>query len=292
MYQQSLFHRDLSWESSAQVLAVRWNGFQPELVCTIDSDDEIRRFSFSSDLEFEVDTGKHCIGTWEDGKHVPCPVNARVTRFSCCDSCAQETIPDQRCIFEPRCQGDSCLVNGRLGESIPFCSRPHSLYLANYHDRMKIGMTASDRISDRLIEQGADAYIRIATTENRFDAREMEKALSRKHGIRQSFNAMEILRMTTVRIDQSTLHRESRGLIMKMMADDIKPALPLTILDNYPIILPLRSVPKETSTSGLHIGKTIGMKGRFLYYDHGGPRALNLGDLPSRTIRFNPSSFL
>ena len=56
-------------------------------------------------------------------------------------------------------------------------------------------MTASDRIRDRIIEQGADAYIRIATTENRFDARAMEKNLSKKYFIRQSFNAMEILRM-------------------------------------------------------------------------------------------------
>lgn len=292
MHQQSLFHQDLTWDRSAHVLAVRWEGFRPTLVCSVPEDTAPLALQFSKSLEFEISAEKECIGIWDHTNHTACPTSVRVSRFSRCDSCGADMIPDQRCIFEPRCRGDSCLVEGHSGEMIAFCSRPHSLYLASYLDKLKIGMTASERVRRRCIEQGADAYIEIASTENRFDARQLEKELSREYGIRQSYNTMEFLRMTVSRIDRDAIHDTLLKTLGSM--DTLHTPVPVSIhdLDDYPVSLPLRSVPRETSTSGLHFGKIVGMKGRNLYYESNGLRALNLTDIPSRKIQFNSSSFL
>ena len=290
MRQQSLFHGDIHWEQEAHVLSLRWSDFTPHLLCSATDDGRVMDLTFEESLEMEVSNEKSCIGSWNGPDHIPCPTSSRVGRFPRCDSCADEVIPDQRCIFEPRCLGDSCLVDGHHGERIGFCSRPHFVYLAFYSDRIKIGMTSLDRLRQRCIEQGADAYVPLVHTQNRFDARSREKELARTYSLRQSFSNQELLRMTTSTHDRSEMERNVRALLsaMGMAHDDL--AGDLTFLEDYPLTLPLRSVPRETTTPGIHFGKKIGIKGRFLYYESSGLRALNVVDIPSRRICFNAAS--
>ncbi len=292
MHQKSLFHDSIHWELEAHALSLSWKNFTPHLICSIISDSSIRAFTFSHTLDMELTNDKICTGRWEESSHVPCPTSYRTSRFQRCDQCADPMVPDQWCIFEPRCRGDSCLVAGHLGESITFCSRPHAVYLAFYLDHVKIGMTSQERVRPRCIEQGADAFLVIAHTGNRYEARQLEKQLARSHSLRQSFNNTEILRMTKNRIDPQKIESISEKTLTEMRKSGISVGMDLQFLDGYPITFPFRSIPRETTTSGLHIGKISGIKGRFLYYESNGLRALNINDIPARKIHFNATSFL
>jgi len=161
------------------------------------------------------------------------------------------------------------------------------VYVAFYGTRVKIGMSAQMRVRKRCIEQGADAFSRIVRTSNRYEARRIEKEISRKLSLRQSFSVQEILRMTTSKIDYHAIDYVFDDLLGKLKVfRNIEPEA-LVLLKNYPITFPLRSLSRETTTPGLHLGKIRGIKGRLLFYESGGLNALNISDIPSRRIRFN-----
>ena len=288
LHQKSLIYPNIEWENLCHVIGLKWRGFLPVLTCrSLDGENRIDDHPLRGRIELHVSGEKTCIGRWKDGKYQPCPTNARVTRFPRCDACAEDIIPDQNCIFEPRCHGNSCHVEGHTGERVEFCARPHAVYIAFYLNNPKVGMTSGGRVEERLIEQGADAYFLVTETDDRLSAREIEKRLSRALHIRQSYSAGELLRMTHQTIRREFIEEHSRELAKEIKKEmDFSPG-PLRHLRNYPISLPLRSVPRETSTAGLHMGDVIGVKGRFLYYNTGGISALNITELVSRKIHFN-----
>jgi len=98
--------------------------------------------------------------------------------------------------------------------------------------------------------------------------------------------------MTKNRIDPQKIESISEKTLTEMRKSGISVGMDLQFLDGYPITFPFRSIPRETTTSGLHIGKISGIKGRFLYYESNGLRALNINDIPARKIHFNATSFL
>lgn len=278
----------MEWENRCHVIGMKWKGFLPMVLCrSLDGENRVMEIPFGERIEMHVSAEKTCIGHWKEGEYLPCPTNARVIRFSRCDACSEDIIPDQNCIFEPRCHGNFCLVSGHAGERVDFCARPHVVYIAFYLDNPKVGMTSGGRIEERLIEQGADAYFVVAEVEDRLSARMMEKRLSRALHIRQSYSNGEVLRMVHQPLRQDFIDEVATrlaGEIEEKMG--INPGA-LHHLRDYPISTPLRSVPRETSTAGLHIGDVIGVKGRFLYYNAGGISALNITELVSRRMEFN-----
>ena len=56
------------------------------------------------------------------------------------------------------------------------------------------------------------------------------------------------------------------------------------LLDEYPIE-PLASMPKLAKIEGKHKGNVVGLKGKFLIYQNGGLKAINLQRVPGRTIQ-------
>lgn len=292
MKQTTLFHQDLKWQHTSHVLALRWDEFRPSLIIT-------RNDSTPGSLELHPDDGlamdisneKHCVGRMDNTRIVQCPNHARVTRYQRCDECSDPHIPDQRCIFEPRCQGASCLVEDHLGESIEFCSRPHVVYLAFYGGSVKIGLSSGRRIRKRCIEQGADAFAVIAHAENRYQGRSIEKQLGREFGIRQSYSNHEFLRIISRKVKAREISERYREMTSSLNGNPLAEVGDLELLEGFPIDLPLRSIPRETTTPGLHMGKIYGIKGRFLIYESGGLSALNISDIPSRMISYNPAPY-
>jgi hypothetical protein len=293
MRQTTLFSTDHSLQREYHVLSLRWTGFTPNLLCVEEGGGgghgSVVEVSFPTELALDVSNEKYCIGRWDGQDHRPCPDNARVTRFNQCDACADDFIPDQQCIFEPKCDGRSCLVEGHFEESIGFCSRPHVVYLAFYGKNPKIGMSSGTRIRRRCIEQGADAFALVTSTEGRREARRIEKQLGKELGIRQSYSSRELLRLARSSINRDEiiggyhqLSRDIENIIEKSVKD-------LEFLSEYSAPIPLRSIPRETTTPGPHHGTALGIKGRFLFYDSGGLSALNIGDLPSRRIHIRIS---
>jgi hypothetical protein len=157
------------------------------------------------------------------------------------------------------------------------------VYLAFFGRLVKVGMTSLKRSRKRAIEQGADAYAVIKELPNRLAARNFEKHISSKYGIKQAHSSKEILREMTREVDGDLIKANLTSLMIQMR-DELDNIPELRFLDSYPIELPLRRVPVLRASASRHVGKVIGVKGRFLIYEHSGLYALDLSDLVGRKI--------
>ncbi len=254
-----------------------WDGFEPHLECFDSESSQMMEFDLE-DVEFSVSRKKTCIGLFDDdGKYVSCPKQASVSRFSQCPDCAGESwIPHQECIFEPRCEGEQC--------DLDFCKREHVLYIAFYDTRMKIGMSSTRRIEQRLIEQGADAFSIIGKWPNRKKAREAENEFSTKLRIPQSHRQEQLLLSLSRPVDAHGI--EERFIALKETLGErhnLSPE-PLQWLAGYPVELPLHDAPRLVESWGSHKGGLVGMKGRWLIFESDGIKALNLHDITSRFL--------
>ncbi len=252
-------------EKVVHVVSFRWKVFTPVLEA-FDGDD-ISEIDLGI-LDLNVSKEKTCVGSFEDG-YSPCPDSRVVSTFNQCQECAPSSIPKLECIFEP---------SGCEGCPGGFCQDEHSVYLA-FHDKYpKIGMTRKDRLKQRMIEQGADAYALLATLENRLEARREERSLSQQLGISQRARGDKILQRLSRKLDRS-------GIIT--IYESVKrrtPAGELRFLKGYPLSEPLRAVPRLRPTSGIHRGVMVGIKGRYLIYNSSGLQVLDLSGLPGRMM--------
>ncbi|MBN1678410.1 MAG: DUF2797 domain-containing protein [Candidatus Thermoplasmatota archaeon] len=258
-------------------LEYHWEEFEPHLGCYDTSERKVCELDLE-DVRFRVSKQKTCVGYWDDdGRYVLCPRNAPVTRFSQCPDCSREVfLPDQECIFEPKCDGELC--------GIEFCSREHLLYIAFYDTRMKIGMSSSRRVEERLIEQGADAYSVIGKFSGRKRARTHEKKISERLGIPQAYRQELLLRNLSRPLDTHGILGRLEGLRMTLReAYGLSPE-PLVWLRDYPIELPLAEVPRLEQSWGEHSGEYVGIKGKWVIFDDRGLKALNLSDFPGRFL--------
>jgi hypothetical protein len=268
----------LSKESQTiHALEFHWQEFEPHLLCYDTSEHEECEFDLE-DVDFSVSENKVCIGSWDDeGSYRPCPKQTPVTKFAQCQECSREFfIPDQECLFEPKCHGEKC--------DWEFCKREHMLYIAFYDTRMKVGMSSSRRIDKRLIEQGADAYSVIGKFPDRLEARETEKKISARLRIPQFYRQEVLLHNLTRPVDTMGIEGRLEGLRITLgEAFKLKPE-PLKWLTRYPIDLPLRQVPRLEPSPGRHRGERVGIKGKWMVYESEGLKALNLSDLPARFL--------
>ncbi|MFO7791753.1 MAG: DUF2797 domain-containing protein [Candidatus Saliniplasma sp.] len=253
-------------EKEVHVVSYRWDSFSPELK-VFDGNDLIE--VDLGKIDFNVSQEKTCIGSFEDG-YTPCPHERNVDNFNQCSGCAPESIPNLECIFEPQNCSD---CEGR------FCEGEHAVYLAFHGYHTKIGMTKKSRIKTRLIEQGADAYSLLATLPHRKDARDEEKRLSEKLRISQRVSKKRKLKTLSKKVDKESIRTGYRSVKNRI------PTGKLIFLNDYPISLPLRAVPRYRPTPGLHRGQMVGIKGEFLIYENNGLQALNLMDLLGRRMK-------
>jgi hypothetical protein len=251
-----------------------WDEFEPVLLCY----DTARGKETSLGLEsadFVVGSRKRCVGRFEDDRYVPCPFRAEVTKFSQCDKCAAEVfIEDQECIFDPKCEGEKC--------DNEFCKRPHVLYLAFYDTLPKVGMSSTRRVERRLVEQGADAFAIIGTFPNRYRAREAEKSLSAELELPQWYRQQTILANFSRPLDIAGMEAKYSQLKAAISSRGGYAVESLRMLSGYPLELPLPGVPNLQETPGMHMGRLLGVKGKWLLYESRGLKALNMSDLVGR----------
>ncbi len=179
------------------------------------------------------------------------------------------------CIFEPKCDGSLC--------GVEFCSRPHVVYLAFTGRLAKVGMTSEKRMRKRAIEQGADAYAVIYHAKNRLDARNTEKEVSRTYGIKQAHTARELLSQMRAVPDSDRIKISFTRAVSAM--EFLKKLPELNFLKGYPIEIPLRRAPVLRPSALRHMGKVIGVKGKYLVYESSGIYAVDVRDLLGRTIK-------
>lgn len=256
-----LFH-----EKEVHVVSFKWIDYSPEL--KVYDGDNISELDLGI-LNINVSKEKTCVGTLQDD-YAPCPNGATVSIFSQCQRCASTWIPRLECIFEPSgCE--SC--------SSDFCEKEHSVYLAFLGKYPKIGMTRKARLKQRLIEQGADAYALLATVDHRLKAREEERTLSNMLNIPQRVGHKKKLAQMARKLDRTGMQTTYRGIKNRTAVGELR------YLRDYPIRKPLRNAPRLRPTAGIHRGKMVGLKGRFLIYESSGLQAIDLSDLPGRKLR-------
>lgn len=262
-------------ELPLHALDYHWEGFDPHMLFYDTGSKEVCEFDLH-EVDFEVSRGKTCVGRWDDeGDYLPCPKGASVDRFAQCPECSEKSfLPVQECVFEPQCDGERC--------DSDFCRREHVLYVAFFDRKRKIGMSSTRRIERRLIEQGADAYSIIGKFPSRLKARTAEKLVSQRYGIPQAYRQEELLDNLSRPVDFKGIQGRYDALVMTL-GGQFAPE-PLRLLDRYPIDLPLKCSPKLKQSPGTHRGDYVGVKGKWVVFDEGGLRALNLSDFPSRSL--------
>ncbi|MDH7509075.1 MAG: DUF2797 domain-containing protein [Methanomassiliicoccales archaeon] len=261
------------------VLSFYWNDFVPYLQLYDIGQQKVKEIEIK-ELAFFSSPEKYCVGHFKGSEYVPCPTSARVTRFSQCPQCASSWIPYQECIFEPKCNGELC--------SCEFCSKHHVVYAAVIHDTIKIGMTGLSRLRTRGIEQGADAILQLIKCDGRSDARKLERRIAK---------ILNLPQLTGPEVNSKCFMTPLRRAEAEEMLLSIRDRLSkefqvvdseVLFLDLYPIERYLDSPLEPIQPSGIHIGRVLGVKGRFLLYQDRSTdqyRVVDISDLPCRYIR-------
>lgn len=113
------------------------------------ADRQLRRLDPGDSLSFAFGADRRCIGLWSGGRRRPCPETAVLRpdrRSAQCELCAAAE------------RSSSIATDTRLEDP-----RPFAVYLA-YHGRtIKVGITAAERGTNRLLEQGALASVFLST---------------------------------------------------------------------------------------------------------------------------------
>jgi len=205
-----------------------------------------------------------------------------VDAFAQCQECAADALPIQTCLFEPRCHGERC---GRP----ELCSREHFVYLAFHGDVVKVGMTSSRRLTERGIEQGADAIAPIFRCRSRLEARTLEKEASRRFGLVQEVRLGKIMAQWPVEPSRERIQRSYDRALAEI--GDWRGTLneALTFLDGYPIRRLPDFRPQLMDVAGIHRGEVMGIKGRTMVHRRDGRvMALDLSALVARTMDVIP----
>ncbi|PKK85634.1 MAG: hypothetical protein CVT48_04580 [Thermoplasmata archaeon HGW-Thermoplasmata-1] len=227
-------------------------------------------------LDWRVGSEKRCTGRFGENGYEPCKSGLPPrSGFSACQNCS--SFPLQECAFNPRCDGELC--------DHPACGGMHDVYLAFYGDMVKVGMTRSERLPTRVVEQGADAYCRVATYGSRRLARNAELCIASLTGAAERIPSKYFLSSLANLPNRNAIaanHGRCEGLIGDMLGIDISAP---KLLDGYPLRQPLWQIPALKATCGAYSGESLGAKGPYLVYrGYFGLDAVRLSDLAGRTV--------
>ena len=261
-----------------------WDGYTPSLEAYDVRTGKVAGIGLE-EIDWNISAERRCVGRHGPDGYRPCPSGTKVDRFDQCARCASAWIGRQECIFEPQCEGTRC--------DSEICRRKHVVYAAFHGDMIKIGMTSSSRLRERAIEQGADAIAPLVDCDNRMQARAAENQISHLLKARQTVSKKESLR-TILRVPDHGLY-ESRYDAVLLKVSTILPTknAPLEVLDRYPITFIDKTFVNTTTVEGRHVGKVVGIKGKFLVYrSRSGQelKALQLSNVPSHFLRTGKTS--
>ena len=182
-----------------------------------------------------------------------------------CYSCFISVPEAAECILRPE------LCRAHLGEGRDpeweerNHNQPHVVYLAA-SSAVKVGITRATQVPTRWIDQGASAAIRLAETENRYEAGRIEVELKSLFTDKTSWQ-----KMLKNDIDESIdLEEEKWSLEDQMPADiiDFFSENDEIITLNYPVLQYPDKVKSLSLDKVLEIeGTLLGIKGQYLLFD-------------------------
>jgi Protein of unknown function (DUF2797) len=105
--------------------------------------------ALGAELAFQVGDDRRCLGVWRAGRRVPCVQGATLAPEARSGLCAECTALDRS--------------NSIAADTRPDDPRPFAVYLAHHGTAVKVGITAVQRGTARLLEQGALASLFLST---------------------------------------------------------------------------------------------------------------------------------
>ena len=228
------------------------------------------------DASFLVEVSKQrtCIGDWRRSSYRECPTRAAVDgAFGQCPRCGDAEL--EQCVFTP---AEGC------GHAM--CHAPHAVYLAFFGPHAKVGMTRGGRERARVLEQGADAYVVLARPPSRFEARRLEQAVSERLHVPEWLMPKQTMAAWAMEDPLGKAGDVLETYLPELEAMGLRPG-PLVPLSGFPAPSPLPSVPRVRLTHGVHRGRILGCRGKYLFYESpkGKLTAMRWMDLPARWSR-------
>jgi len=184
-----------------------------------------------------------------------------------CYSCFINSPQASPCILRPE------LCRAHLGEGRDVeweemhHNQPHIVYLA-LSSTVKVGITRGDQIPTRWIDQGASSAIRLAETENRFEAGRIEVALKSFFTDKTNWRKM----LQNVVDDTIDLEEEKWSLEEHLPADitELFSENDEITAINYPVLeYPEKVKSLSFDKTPIIEGKLMGIKGQYLIFENG-----------------------
>lgn len=242
-------------------------------------DGHVRPMPLQGEVALRISGPRVCVGSWAEGRRVPCPAQAQVGDQSQCVPCSGLEHPE--CVFEPLCQADAsaCLC------AATFRGVEHLVYCAFYGTLPKVGMTQARRVERRLREQGADLYFVVSRGHDRAAARALERAIGHLYRIPEFRSHREVLPQLARPVPWEIVERRAQELRERLEARFATEPVLHRVTD-YPVSQPLPSRPHRIPVHGAHRGTWLGGKGNHLFYAEA-PRAgrLDLATSPVAAIK-------
>jgi hypothetical protein len=237
---------------------------------TVQLGDEVQ---YTLDLDQKVDMNA-LIGTeirLEWNGIINCSACNKVTKKSFgqgfCYTCFVGAPESAECILRPE------LCRAHLGEGRDpeweekHHNKPHIVYLAA-SSAVKVGITRADQIPVRWIDQGASSAIKLAETENRFEAGRIEVALKAFFTDKTNWQRMlknELDTSIDLEEEKWSLEEHLPADIMACFSENDKITELNFPVDEYPVKVKSRSFDKTPIIEGV----LVGIKGQYLIFDGG-----------------------
>ena len=218
---------------------------------------------------------------------INCSACKKVTKKSFgqgfCYTCFINSPQASPCILRPE------LCRAHLGEGRDVeweekhHNQPHIVYLAK-SSAVKVGITRGDQIPTRWIDQGASGAIRLAETENRFDAGRIEVALKEFFTDKTNWRKMlknEVDDTIDLEDEKWALEEHLPADIIELFSEDDE----ITEI-NYPVIdYPEKVKSLSFDKTPIIEGKLMGVKGQYLLFENG--EVLNIRKHTSYFVEIN-----
>ena len=241
--------------------------------------------NLSTDVDMNARIGKHIRLEWNG--IINCLACKKVTKKSFgqgfCYTCFMNAPESAECIIRPE------LCRAHLGEGRDpeweekHHNKPHIVYLAA-SSAVKVGITREDQVPTRWIDQGASAAIRLAETENRFEAGRVEVALKEFFTDRTNWR-----KMLTNDVDNTIDLEEEKWALEEHLPADIMDLFSENdeiVNLNYPVLeFPTKVKSLSFDKTPVIEGVLKGIKGQYLFFENN--EVLNIRKHTSYYVEIN-----
>jgi hypothetical protein len=191
-----------------------------------------------------------------------------------CYPCYRRLLECHMCLLHP----ERCLAEeghcSRDDWAHAHCDVPHIVYLANSSD-LKIGITRTTQQPTRWIDQGAVSALPLFEVGNRYRAGQVELLFKQLINDKTAWQRMLKNELVTVDLEAKRAELlDQLTMPLKNLRDRLKePLVPLEVKPYY-FDYPVLSYPTKIRSLSLNkqpviTGVIQGMKGQYLYLDHG-----------------------